>query len=246
MSKASAGTSTPPHGPFDSLPPCAATSSQSISRGAQAPSKVQMKHHDYYFDDGNIVFEVEGILYRLHRSILERHSPVFRELFMVPQPDGSNEGLSDRNPVVLEGIDPKDFTRLLCLLYPTSLGDCKVTTADEWMSIFDQADRWQMDYLREHALNQLRMSYISPIPKILFWTRYHLPETEVIPSLIDLIMRPDSLSLSEAYEVGLEMLVKIARARDMARDEGLCPRSTGFSVKRDEALARIVRKVFFS
>ncbi len=114
------------------------------------------------------------------------------------------------------------------------------------MSIFDQADRWQMDYLRERALNHLRTTYISPIPKVVFWTRYHLPDTEIIPSLIDLITRPDSLSLSEAQEIGLEMLVKLARARDMARDSGLCPRSTGFSVKRDEALARIVRKVIFS
>ena len=28
---------------------------------------------------------------------------------MVPQPEGSSEGLSDWNPVVLEGIGPKDF-----------------------------------------------------------------------------------------------------------------------------------------
>ena len=126
------------------------------------------------------------------------------------------------------------------------MGDCKLANADEWMSIFDQADRWQMDYLRERALNQLRTTYISPIPKIVFWTRYHLPQADIIPSLIDLILRPDSLSLSEAYELGLEMLVKLARARDMARDGGLCPRSVGFSVKRDEALARIVHMVFFS
>ncbi|KAM5540464.1 hypothetical protein V8D89_005922 [Ganoderma adspersum] len=219
---------------------------QSIVRETCTTFKAQKKHDNYYFDDGNIVFEVEGILYRLHRSILERHSPVFRELFMVPQPDGSNEGISNRHPIVLEGIDPKDFGRLLSLLYPQTLGDCKLSNADEWMSIFDQADRWQMDYLREHALNQLRTTYISPIAKIMFWTRYHLPETDIIPSLIDLIKRPDSLSLSEAYEIGLEMLVKLARARDMARDDGLCPRSAGFSVKRDEALAHIVHKVFFS
>ncbi|PIL37107.1 hypothetical protein GSI_00799 [Ganoderma sinense ZZ0214-1] len=218
---------------------------QSVLRETCATSKMH-KHDNYYFDDGNIVFEVEGILYRLHRSILERHSPVFRELFMVPLPDGSNEGMSDWNPVVLEGIDPKGFTRLISLLYPQTLGDCNVATADEWMSIFDQAERWQMGYLRECALNQLRTTYISPIPKIVFWMRYHLPKTEIIPSLIDLITRPDSLSLSEAYELGLEMLVKLAHARDIARDNGLCPRSTGFSVKRDEALARIVHKVFFS
>ena len=89
---------------------------------------------------------------------------------------------------------------------------------------------------------QLELSALCPIHVL--WTWYHLPETDVIPSLIALTTRSDSLSLSEAHEVGLERLVKIAHARDIARDEELCSRSAGFSVKRDEALASIVRQVF--
>ena len=64
------------------------------------------------------LFQVEETLYKLHRSLLERHSPVFQELFTVPQPEGSTEGLADDNPIVLPGIQAVNFTRLLWLLYP--------------------------------------------------------------------------------------------------------------------------------
>ncbi|EJF61195.1 hypothetical protein DICSQDRAFT_106259 [Dichomitus squalens LYAD-421 SS1] len=212
---------------------------------ADMPAAGKCRHSDYCFDDGNVVLECQGTLYKVHRSLLERHSPVFREMFMLPQPEGSIEGLSEENPITLEGIEADDFTRLLSLLYPPVLGDCKITTVEEWMSIFEQADRWQIDCLRDKALGNLRMSYISPIPKILFWMRFRLPEEDIVQPFIDLIARPNSLSLSEAQAVGLKLLVKIACARDMARDEGLCPHSGGFSVRRDEALSRIVHEVFY-
>ena len=61
---------------------------------------------------------MEDTLYNLHRSLLERHSPIFREMFLVPQPDGSTEGLSEDHPIMLSGICAINFTRLLWLLYP--------------------------------------------------------------------------------------------------------------------------------
>ena len=50
--------------------------------------------------------------------MLERHSTVFREMFMMPQPEGSTEGLSEDCPIVLAGVRALDFSRLLQLLYP--------------------------------------------------------------------------------------------------------------------------------
>lgn len=62
--------------------------------------------------------QVEDVQYRLHRSLLGKHSPVFRELFTIPQPEGSTEGCSEENPIVLSGIQAANFTRFLSLLYP--------------------------------------------------------------------------------------------------------------------------------
>ncbi|RDX55570.1 hypothetical protein OH76DRAFT_1428616 [Lentinus brumalis] len=211
---------------------------------AQEGAKVQ-KHCDFYFDDGNVIIRVEDTQYKLHRSLLERHSPVFRELFTVPQPHDSSEGVSEDNPIVLFGIQATNFTRLLRLLYPPVLADCPIATVDEWMSIFEQADRWQIDYLRECALAQLRSSYIRPVHKLLFWTRYNLPLNELIPTYMEIISRPKPLSLEEAEELGLPMSVKIAQARDLVHKEGACQFCKGgFSVKGDKALGSIIERVF--
>lgn len=63
-------------------------------------------------------FQVEDVQYKLHRSLLGKHSPVFEALFTIPQPAGSSEGCSEENPIILSGIQAANFTRFLSLLYP--------------------------------------------------------------------------------------------------------------------------------
>ncbi|TBU54713.1 hypothetical protein BD310DRAFT_961258 [Dichomitus squalens] len=45
------------------------------------------KDEDFWFEDGNIVIIAQDIGFRLHKSILSSVSPVFRDLFSVPQPE---------------------------------------------------------------------------------------------------------------------------------------------------------------
>ncbi|KAI0771579.1 hypothetical protein BD413DRAFT_549708 [Trametes elegans] len=218
-------------------------------KGASSEKGGVQRHRDFFFEDGNVVLQVEDVQYKLHRSLLEKHSPVFRELFTIPQPEGSTEGRSGDNPIVLSGIEAMNFTRFLWLLYPPTLGFCKVTTVDEWISVVDQADRWQMDALRDHALSQLRQMYLGPIRKILIWTRYDLPAHELVPVFMDVISRPQPLSLEEAQDLGLALFVKVSHARDLVHAEGACQccsgkqEHRGHSVAKDLILEGIVRKV---
>ena len=113
----------------------------------------------------------------------------------------------------------------------------------------DQADRWQMDALRSHAIERVKQFYISPIRKIILWGRYDLPIDEVIPSYMELVSRPRSLSLDEAREAGLHMVVKIASARESAHREGVCgccpsAQKKGYSAARDADLYDIVKTTF--
>ena len=102
-----------------------------------------------------------------------------------------------------------------------------------------------MDGLRARALSEIRQLYIEPIRKIKFWTRYNLPAIDLLPCYMDIILRPQSLSIGEAQEIGLELFVKIAQARDIAHAEGLFHRShNGFSAKRDYLLTSIIQRVF--
>ena len=125
------------------------------------------------------------------------------------------------------------------------LGACPINSVDEWMSIFEQADRWQMDHLRELALVRLRSLYIPPVQKLLFWTRYNLPPNELVPVYMEIISRRQPLSVQEAEDVGIPTFVKIAQARDLVHEEGACQFCKGgFSVKGDKALGSIIQRVF--
>ncbi|KAI0327139.1 hypothetical protein GY45DRAFT_1284362 [Cubamyces sp. BRFM 1775] len=226
-------------------PKCEASS----GKVAESEASKAQRHRDYFFNDGNVVLQVESVLYKLHRSLLEKHSPVFRELFTIPQSPGSTEGCSEDNPIILAGVRATDFTRFLWLLYPPILGDCKITTVDEWLSVVDQADRWEMDSLREFAVNQLRQLYIEPIRKILIWSRYSLPAHELVASYMDVISRPLVLSIGEAQELGHSLIVKISKARDLVHAQGACAccpaRSRmGHSAAKDRILADIVNRTF--
>ncbi|KAJ7366518.1 hypothetical protein DFH08DRAFT_834681 [Mycena albidolilacea] len=41
---------------------------------------------EYWFDDGNIILQVESTQFRLTKGLLSMHSTVFRDMFMIPLP----------------------------------------------------------------------------------------------------------------------------------------------------------------
>lgn len=43
------------------------------------------RHTDLWFEDGNIVIQAEQTVYKLHRSILCRNSPLFADTLSLPQ-----------------------------------------------------------------------------------------------------------------------------------------------------------------
>ncbi|KAJ3492732.1 hypothetical protein NLJ89_g11174 [Agrocybe chaxingu] len=70
----------------------------------------------YWFDDGNAVLQAEGTQFRVHRSFLALQSPVFADMFSMPQPP-VGEDLLDGCPVVHLQDSSKDINNLLVLLY---------------------------------------------------------------------------------------------------------------------------------
>ena len=62
---------------------------------------------------------MEDCLFRVPREPLEEESTVFGDMFLLPQGEQVVvEGLSDENPVVLQGINRDEFESLLkALLY---------------------------------------------------------------------------------------------------------------------------------
>ncbi|KAJ7781299.1 ClpP/crotonase-like domain-containing protein [Mycena metata] len=75
------------------------------------------RHEEYYFEDGNLVIQVSGILFRLWGGSFRRHSKAF------PVPLLDKAANDDEHPLVLEGVDSADFERLLWIVDPPVLGE---------------------------------------------------------------------------------------------------------------------------
>lgn len=46
---------------------------------------------DLWFEDGTVVLQAENTLFRVYTGILSRHSPFFRNLFTLPQPEDADK-----------------------------------------------------------------------------------------------------------------------------------------------------------
>ncbi|KAF8509838.1 hypothetical protein JB92DRAFT_2831819 [Gautieria morchelliformis] len=83
-----------------------------------SPKMVLRRSEELYMDDGNLIVAAKDVAFRVHRSILARHSEVFRDMFEVVSLPSDAE-IYDGHPVVPLSDAPEDVLRLLCALYDT-------------------------------------------------------------------------------------------------------------------------------
>ncbi|KAF8892067.1 hypothetical protein BD779DRAFT_1510683 [Infundibulicybe gibba] len=79
------------------------------------------KHVDLWFGDGSVICRAENTLFRVHISMLSRHSECFRDMFSIPQPQPSNihsdAGDLQTTPVVHLHDSAEDVGNLFSALY---------------------------------------------------------------------------------------------------------------------------------
>ena len=75
---------------------------------------------DPWFEDGNIVLvtstDDSSIAFKIHRSVLARHSEVFKSMFEIAEPPQHNES-GERCPVVYMHDVPLELSSLIKALY---------------------------------------------------------------------------------------------------------------------------------
>ncbi len=75
---------------------------------------------EVWFEDGNVVVIAQNTAFRFHKSVVSRHSPLFRDLFSMPRPSLAAEEADetfDGCPVVRVSDTSYDFRELLRAIY---------------------------------------------------------------------------------------------------------------------------------
>ncbi|TDL18048.1 hypothetical protein BD410DRAFT_728989 [Rickenella mellea] len=189
-------------------------------------SETQPRHHKHFwFIDGNVVFQVEKRLFKVHRYFFHRDSAVFRVMFELPQArDGTSaEGATDANPIHLEGTKSVDFERFLVILYPlqvsltVSFTSTSLSSDEEWVSCLEFAAKWDFQSVRELAIRSLTTSTtFSPVDKIVIGRRLKIPSW-LMPSYTELCNRREPLGMTDGFQLGMLDTLLISQTREKIR-----------------------------
>ncbi|KAF7299328.1 BTB domain-containing protein [Mycena indigotica] len=116
------------------------------------------RSNDYWFEDGNVILQVQQTQFRLSKSILSMHSPIFRDMFSLSLPE--NEPLCEGCPVVvLPGDASEDWEHLLGVIFPKdcfAFGDPHV---DQVSAILRLSKKYDLAGFRKHCVERLKAEF---------------------------------------------------------------------------------------
>ncbi|KAF8074996.1 hypothetical protein FPV67DRAFT_1475672 [Lyophyllum atratum] len=128
------------------------------------------RHSDLWFDDGSVICRAENTLFKVHMSLLSRHSVFFKDMFLMPQPKSPCDDTSPKPstidvesngiPVVDLYDTADDVGHLLAALYdwPT-FGNNDQEDFRMVSGILRLSTKYIIDFLRARALEHLSMAW---------------------------------------------------------------------------------------
>ncbi|KAF7296476.1 BTB domain-containing protein [Mycena chlorophos] len=124
---------------------------------SDADAPVQ-RSNTYWFDDGNVILQVESTQFRISKGVLAMHSPVFRDMFSLPLP--SNEPLVENCPVVLlAGDRSEDWLYLLDAIFPAEYRVEEKPAFAELAGVLRLSKKYDIDAFRRGCLRRLKAEY---------------------------------------------------------------------------------------
>ncbi|KAH9998844.1 hypothetical protein BJV74DRAFT_767551 [Russula compacta] len=184
-----------------------------------------MRHNRFFFDDGNVTFLVEDILYRVHQYFFCRDSNEFKD--RISQLSTQQEHGSSSLPVIsLHGVKPVDFDAFLSILYPLNFKTLEEHSSEEWSSILDLSTRWDFTSIRDLAIRYLKLMPLTSNQRLILGRKYAV-EQWILPALQELCERPLPLTLDEARLMDFEDVVLIGSVRETIRSHLLTVENAG-------------------
>ncbi|KAG5636044.1 hypothetical protein H0H81_009268 [Sphagnurus paluster] len=165
-----------------------------------------------------ITIKVEDTLFKLPRHSFMQHSPIFRDMFMVPQPAGVGgttqpvDGSSDAQPLEL-AVSKTDFRYLLEVLFPLDIPPSQNLPKEGWIAVLKLSNMWEMDKVRELAITKLTACTMDSIEKILLSREYHVPAW-LRSGYQEFVDREAMLSDDDCQKISYRSATQIFRIRE--------------------------------
>ncbi|TFK38969.1 hypothetical protein BDQ12DRAFT_735184 [Crucibulum laeve] len=110
-----------------------------------------------WFEDGSVVLQAESTQFRVHRTVLARHSVVFHDMFLVPQPP--DEPTVEGCAVVHLADSAEDVYHVLAALYDKNYNIRDSLPYPAVAAMLRLGLKYQFDHLRDEAVARLTSEF---------------------------------------------------------------------------------------
>ncbi|KAH7343490.1 hypothetical protein B0J17DRAFT_642574 [Rhizoctonia solani] len=140
-------------------------------------------HPIHFYDTGDVLFEANNVLFRVHQETLSQHSEVFKDMFalaLAGDMDHLDEKCGDRKVTLHE--DPEDFATFLDAIYEVPI-DLAYTRRCVQLSLL--AHKYEVSHLVERCRGYLMDSLPTGANARDFWVAERVYEdASIIPPLL--------------------------------------------------------------
>jgi len=156
---------------------------------------------------------------------LRSNSRAFAARFLPGRiPFGTCIGTDDA-PIVIDGVEPYEFDRLLGVMYPPFHRHGSSFFADygltEWLMVIDLADLWGLYAVYNYALHHIITMHPLSYLEVAILTEHHpLPLSWRLGAIRNFVGREEPPSVEEARDLGQDLTVWIFTAREILGKEG--------------------------
>jgi len=205
------------------LTPTTTNAAQDSQVAKASPSPPVVRDDSFYFSI--VVFRVENTLFKIPSHILSDHSDVFQAMFSLPIGESIAGGLTDDDPIVLEGITSFDFKQLLKALYsqtvlspwtstiPNQVSSQLPVTLEEWTPVLRLSDQWNMTAVHQFAIEKMAVMSMDPVDRLALALEFDI-KPWMMPALNALAQRPEPIVRRDIDKLRLDVVLQIVEVRE--------------------------------
>ncbi|EIW56909.1 uncharacterized protein TRAVEDRAFT_49719 [Trametes versicolor FP-101664 SS1] len=149
----------------------ASNTQDDATKGSGDESISRKRDEEFWYSDGSVILVAQDVEFRVYKGLLAEHSPVFRDMFSLPQPPPASEPVvtlsEDACPIVHMSDSPEDLRHVLHAYMPkggSSPFFASVTqpySYDMISAAIRLGHKYQMSNLLDHALEYLKQHFTN-------------------------------------------------------------------------------------